>query len=116
MLHYDPQERNNFQYIVLSIDEEASGISRDHLLKVLRAENILARRYFYPGCHKMEPYRCLSTDFDSSLPVTDRINRQLIQLPTGSTIEPQDIEKICELIRFCAKNSHTIKKILGNAE
>ena len=33
------------------------GISRDELVQILQAENVLARRYFYPGCHRMEPYR-----------------------------------------------------------
>jgi dTDP-4-amino-4,6-dideoxygalactose transaminase len=111
MFQYDLQEKNNFQYIVLSIDDEISGISRDNLLKVLRTENILARRYFFPGCHRMEPYCSMFTDFDSSLPITDRINNQLIQLPTGSTVGPQDIEKICGLIHFCSRNSQGIWKV-----
>jgi len=116
LFDYDLEEKNNFQYIVLSIDDKTLGISRDILMKVLRAENILARRYFYPGCHRMEPYCSMFTDFDSSLPITDRINNQLIQLPTGSTIGPQDIEKICGLISFCARNSQAIKIIPDSAE
>lgn len=110
LLRYDNHEKNNFQYIVLRINEEISGISRDELLGVLRAENILARRYFYPACHRMKPY----SDFGSSLPITDQVNKQLMQLPTGSTIEPQDIEKICKIIQFCIGNNKEIKEILKN--
>ena len=50
-------EHSNFQYVVLDADEAHSGISRDDLIRVLHAENIKARRYFFPGCHRMPPYR-----------------------------------------------------------
>ena len=38
------------------------ALSRDELQRVLWAENVLARRYFFPGCHRMEPYRSLFPD------------------------------------------------------
>src|SRR5207253_2999839 len=44
---------HNYQYLVVEIDEEVTGIGRDELIKVLHAENVVARRYFYPGCHRM---------------------------------------------------------------
>ncbi len=28
-------------------------------IPVVGKEQVLARRYFYPGCHRMEPYRTL---------------------------------------------------------
>jgi len=54
---YDERESNNYQYIILEVDSRKAGISRDHLINILHAEKIRARRYFYPGCHRMEPYR-----------------------------------------------------------
>ena len=48
-------EKHNYQYIILDIDEEKTQVSRDLLIKILHAENVIARRYFYPGCHRMEP-------------------------------------------------------------
>src|SRR5262249_37678708 len=57
LLAYDESEQCNFQYIVLEMAESASGLARDELQDVLWAENVLARRYFYPGCHRSEPYR-----------------------------------------------------------
>jgi len=38
---YDERERNNFHYVVLSIDDTQAGISRDRLIEILHAENIL---------------------------------------------------------------------------
>lgn len=114
LMKYDLREKNNFQYIVLSVNEKISGISRDALMLILRAENILARRYFYPGCHRMQPYCFMYSDgLDSLLPVTDKLNKEIMQLPSGSSIEPLDIEKICGLIRFSIANSQGIKKHLS---
>jgi len=56
LIKFDETERCNYQYIVLKIDEHIAGLSRDQFVEILHAENVLARRYFYPGCHRMEPY------------------------------------------------------------
>ncbi len=71
LVTYDEEEKSNYQYIVIEVNEASTGISRDLLLKVLHAENILARRYFFPGCHQMEPYRSLFPGARLRLPVTE---------------------------------------------
>ena len=60
LLRYDENENPNYQYVVVEIEAAKTGITRDELLAVLHAENVLARRYFYPGVHRMEPYRSFS--------------------------------------------------------
>jgi dTDP-4-amino-4,6-dideoxygalactose transaminase len=62
LLPYEKTEKNNFQYAVIDVDPRSAGLSRDELLAVLHAENMVARRYFYPGCHRMEPYRSFFPD------------------------------------------------------
>ncbi len=57
LLRYDKSEKNNYQYIVLEIDEAGSGLSRDRLLEILQAENVRARRYSLSG---LSPYGALS--------------------------------------------------------
>src|SRR5262249_9401547 len=42
LLLFDERERCNFQYIVLEVDETVTHLSRDQLLAVLHAENVLA--------------------------------------------------------------------------
>lgn len=89
----------NYQYVVLEVDREQCGISRDQLLSVLHAENVIARRYFFPGCHRMAPYRSI-TDPDSwNLPVTERLTQSVLCLPTGSQIGMDDVALICSIIR-----------------
>jgi len=105
---YDESQKNNFQYIVVEMDENETGISRDLMVRMLHAENIRARRYFYPGCHQMEPYRTLFPDVGKSLPETERLVKKVVQLPTGTVISESDIFKICELIKFVIQNSSSI--------
>jgi dTDP-4-amino-4,6-dideoxygalactose transaminase len=113
MMQYDEREKCNFQYIVLEIDQEVTGIDRDRVVELLWAENILARRYFYPGCHKMEPYRSYFPHAGMLLPETERLSRRVLVLPTGSAVEQGDIEVIAQLVRLAVGNSEEIDRRLS---
>jgi len=102
----DEEERCNYQYVVLEIDVDQTVVSRDELMKVLHSENVLARRYFYPGCHRMAPYN--STLPGLSLPETERISDRVLSLPTGTSISPADISSICEIIRIAVDNGREV--------
>ena len=112
MIKYTGQEKNNYQYIVLEIDESAAGLSRDLLVKILHAENILARRYFYPGCHQMEPYRSYFPNAGIVLPETEKLTRKVVQLPTGTAVGKKEIDQICGLIHFVFANRAEIRERL----
>jgi dTDP-4-amino-4,6-dideoxygalactose transaminase len=101
VIEYDPHERVNYQYVVVEVDKAAAGISRDAVQKVLWVEGVLARRYFYPGCHRMEPYRSLPRYRGVRLPMTDQLAGRVLCLPTGSAVTPRDVELVCALIEFC---------------
>lgn len=96
---YDESKRCNYQYVVLEIDETITGVSRDELVKVLREENVLARRYFHPGCHRLEPYRSLYPDAGDWLPETEALTERVLVLPNGSAVGPPDVQKISGRIR-----------------
>jgi dTDP-4-amino-4,6-dideoxygalactose transaminase len=91
-----PQEDCNYQYIVVELDQTISALDRDVLLAVLWAENVLARRYFHPGCHKMAPYAGRGI----VLPKTERLSRAVVSLPTGTGVTPRDISEICGVVRL----------------
>ena len=59
LITYNELEQCNYHYIILEINDQETVLDRNELVNILWAENILARRYFYPGCHNMEPYRTL---------------------------------------------------------
>ena len=90
---------------MLEIDETVSGIRRYALLQALHAENIMARRYFYTGCHRMEPYRSYFPHAGLLLPETEKLVQRVMILPTGTTISEGEIEMICSVIRLTIKNS-----------
>jgi len=108
-LTYDGKEKCNFQYIVFMINEKTAQISRDQLLEILWKENIIARRYFFPGCHRMEPYKSLPAYKNLKLPQTETISNQILCLPTGTAVTEQDITKICEIIRRVISQASEVK-------
>jgi dTDP-4-amino-4,6-dideoxygalactose transaminase len=103
--HDDAKGASNYQYVVLEIDETVAGLSRDSFHRLLQAENVFARRYFYPGCHRMEPYRSLYPNAGALLPGTERLCRRVLTLPTGTAVQSSEIEMICGMIRFAIENA-----------
>jgi dTDP-4-amino-4,6-dideoxygalactose transaminase len=111
-LTYDETEKCNYQYIVLEIDDPITDLSRDELLKILWAENVIARRYFYPGCHRMEPYRSYFPQAGLLLPETERLAHRVLVLPTGTAVNLEDIEKLCGIIRTVVSNGAQVRELL----
>jgi dTDP-4-amino-4,6-dideoxygalactose transaminase len=90
------------------VDAAVSGVTRDQLLRLLHAENVLARRYFYPGCHRMEPYRSYFPNARLLLPITEQVSERVLSLPTGTAVGPTEIASICQLIRFVVERGAEI--------
>jgi dTDP-4-amino-4,6-dideoxygalactose transaminase len=113
LLEYDETQRNNYQYLVLFVDEDLTGISRDQLMNLLWAENVRARRYFYPGCHRMQPYDTLYPESAARLPVTENVVQRVLLLPTGTTISTDEIARICQVIRFAVSHGAEINQLMS---
>lgn len=101
VMPYDEAERNNFQYVILEVDPECRA-SRDEIVAELHRRNVLARKYFWPGCHRMKPYRDLQPHAGLVLPHTETVAARVIVMPTGTTLAPDDISRICEIVRAVA--------------
>jgi dTDP-4-amino-4,6-dideoxygalactose transaminase len=115
VIAYDGAEKNNYQYVVLEVNESMAGLNRDELLKILWAENVFARRYFYPGCHRMEPYRSLYPEAGLRLSATEALAERVLQLPTGTAISEADIATICQLLRLVIANAAEVRSRLREA-
>jgi len=109
LIPFDGSEEYNYQYVVLEIDEEQGGLSRDRLVKVLQAENVLARRYFSPGCHQAEPYRSRDPHAAARLPVTERLTHRTMALPTGTAVGPAEIDMIARILRIALENARRVE-------
>jgi dTDP-4-amino-4,6-dideoxygalactose transaminase len=101
VLAYDPAERNSHHYVVLEVDEQCP-VSRDDIIAALHAENILARKYFWPGAHRMQPYRDLFPHAGLVLPHSSTVAKKVVVLPNGVALPAGAIEAVaavCRVIR-----------------
>jgi dTDP-4-amino-4,6-dideoxygalactose transaminase len=111
----DSPHESNQQYVAVDIDEQVFGMSRDDLQQILWKENVLARRYFFPACHRMEPYRSLVPPDRWRLPVTEQLTKRVLVLPTGAPVPLAEVQHICELVRFIALHADDIKARIHGA-
>jgi dTDP-4-amino-4,6-dideoxygalactose transaminase len=103
-------DRSNFQYVVVVVDEAEFGLSRDLLLKTLRAENVVARRYFFPGAHRCLPWVGRESEV-AVLPNTEALCERVIQFPIGALVAENEIAILCDLLRAVRDEAGAIKKI-----
>ena len=113
LYEYDEQERNNFQYLIVEVDPRACPLSRDELVQVLHAENVIARRYFTPGCHRSGPYRDMPRRKSERLPVTEQLCDSLLALPTGAGVTTVEIEAIGTIIRTAIESADLVRSFLS---
>jgi dTDP-4-amino-4,6-dideoxygalactose transaminase len=103
LLGYDEAGRNNYQYVVMEVGADCP-VSRDRFIEALHAENILARKYFWPGCHNMHPYRELFPDAGLQLPHTAQIAARAVVLPTGTAMNDAMIADVAAVIRVLVED------------
>jgi dTDP-4-amino-4,6-dideoxygalactose transaminase len=113
VLEYPTAERCNYHYVVVRVDADASGLTRDDLVQVLHAERVLARRYFWPGCHRMQPYAALFPNAYLLLPRTELRAAQLMVLPTGEAVAASDIAGVCDIVRTALQHAGDVKDAIG---
>lgn len=103
----------NYQYVVCEIDAERFGLGRDELQAVLRAENVLARRYFYPGIHRCTPYAECYPQVGERLPVTEALCAKVLQLPIGQSIDAAGARRIGQIVRTAQQQAADVRRNLG---
>ncbi|HRY48633.1 MAG TPA: DegT/DnrJ/EryC1/StrS family aminotransferase [Candidatus Paceibacterota bacterium] len=109
LIRYDAREKGNYQYIVAEVDPDVAPLNRDELVAVLQAENVLARKYFWPCCHRMEPYRSFYPSARLLLPETERVAARILILPTGQAISSRVIRRICMIIREACHSASLVR-------
>ncbi|HKH65123.1 MAG TPA: DegT/DnrJ/EryC1/StrS family aminotransferase [Solirubrobacterales bacterium] len=111
LLPFSHPEETNCHHVTVLVDPQAAGLDRDELKTVLEAENVLARRYFHPGCHRVPPHDALPT---APLPVTERALGRCLSLPTGTAVRPEDAAAIGQLVRLAVSDAATVRDRLGS--
>jgi dTDP-4-amino-4,6-dideoxygalactose transaminase len=96
----------NYQYVPVEVSEDSS-LCRNVVIDVLRSEGIQARRYFFPGCHQMEPYRSLGA---WTLPSTERLCERVLCLPSGLQVDAEQVEAIVGVLRLLSEKGHEVQQ------
>jgi protoporphyrinogen oxidase len=58
----------------------------------------MARRYYYPGCHKLEPYLSEYPVLPGELKVTENVAESILCLPCYPDLGKENVEKISQII------------------
>ena len=90
--------KHNYSYFPIYIDEAAYGMSRDDLYNKLKAEGILARRYFYPVIPDFEAYRNTLSAKAAHIPVARTLAETVLCLPIYAGIEDSTLVRITSII------------------
>lgn len=102
LVAYPEADTPNYQYIVAEIDP-SFPVCRDRIVASLQAENILARKYFWPGCHRMQPYRDLYPHAGLMLPNTREVADRVIVLPNGNSLPDETADVIGTIFQLLAE-------------
>jgi len=99
---------SNYQYAACTIDESEFGLTRDQILALLQAENIIARRYFYPGIHRSAEFKAQDVTASGRLLVTEMLSESGLQLPLGARVGLSDVTRIAEIITRAHDSAGTL--------
>ncbi len=98
LLSMDESQDSNCQYVVIETESDCK-LGRDEIIGALQAENILARRYFWPGCHRMMPYRELFPSAGRNLAQTEEVVERIIVMPAGFAVTPEMVPRITAVLQ-----------------
>lgn len=87
----------NHAYCPLFVQPE-HPVNRDELYMLMRAQNIHARRYFYPLVSSFPMYRGLPSAEQKNLPNASRLANKVICLPIYPTLSLDDQERLIDIL------------------
>lgn len=92
-LPYDFAGQSNYQYVVARVTAHL----RDSMVKHFHNRGILLRRYFHPGCHRMEPYRSDESYRGLELENTERLADETVIFPTGTQLSEKEVAEFADM-------------------
>lgn len=91
---------DSLQYLVLRVNAEQAGCSRDTLHERLKRYNIITRKYFHPLCSDYSCYRHLPSASPQHLPNAYRVASEVLVLPLYGALGADDVHQICDAIIY----------------
>lgn len=91
-----PQKGVSSNYAYFPVVFDGYKLTRNEVFEKLKAENIFARKYFYP---LTSSYECYKGRFDvSQTPVAKFIADRVLTLPLYADLALEDVDRICDVI------------------
>ena len=105
-------ERNHFN-LAIEVDPERFGLSRDELHRALRAENVIARKYFQPLCSENPAYRDLPSADPADLPHAHRLAERILCLPLYGELGLEGVDRVTGAIRCLQASAGRVRRALA---
>lgn len=94
---------HNYGYFPILINTIKFGKTRDDVYNELRRHDIFPRRYFYPLISQFPTYNGLNSARPGTMPVAERITKEILCLPIYPDLEIESVNNICEIIKNLGK-------------
>ncbi len=92
---HQAEVKSNYAYFPVVFD--AYKKSRDQVFEELKAQNIFARKYFYPLTNSFDCYKGKYNVEDT--PIAKYISERVLTLPLYGELDLEDVDRICEIIK-----------------
>jgi dTDP-4-amino-4,6-dideoxygalactose transaminase len=103
----------NHSYFTVEVDAAGFGLSRDELHVALKAERIIARKYFFPLCSTNAAYAALPSAHPSRLPHATALAAQVLSLPLFGELDPSDVDRIVDAIARIQSKAAAVRSALA---
>ena len=101
-IQLNPEQKDvkpNYAYFPAVFDSEVFGADRDQVFDALAAQEIYARKYFYPITSS---FACYRDRFDpNETPVALTLSNRVLTLPLYADLNLTDVDRICSIILSC---------------
>lgn len=85
----------NYAYYPVYFDEREFGKTRDQVFEELAANDIHARKYFYPAVNEMS---CYKDTAPQNTPIAHDVSTHILTLPMYEELTLEDVDRICDII------------------
>ena len=93
-----PQDGVESNYAYFPAVFDGSKYTRNEIFEMLKAQEITARKYFFPLTNSFECYRNYPTAGVEKTPVAQHLALRVLTLPLYADLALEDVDKICDTI------------------
>ena len=96
LCHKQADVEPNYAYFPVVFDHYK--YTRDEVFERLKAQQIIARKYFYPLTNSYTCYQELSTAGSEKTPVAAYVADRVLTLPLYADLSVEDVNRICDIV------------------